>query len=301
MGLGRASNFRCHRSSCAGEAPAEEGITRHRTRGQRCLGGEPRGETPGLLPQRAARARARHARAEEPRPLSRPPPQRRPLLRRRDAPRRRCAYRLAHSLGRLLGVSPQRQRVADGVERVPQRASHAAGHHDQHRFAGPAAVPPRDHRRGRRSLARQARPLHVTAAKPVADDSDSSARLVARGATGWAPRRPRRRARRRPLCPKLDVDRGLDDSCVASLDCRQLPSAERGGRNGALTPPANFLSEHCARMSSPVRPLRRGAQSGPETRKLRAGGPPPACAISLTQPARDPSSVPQLRCSVTPL
>ena len=56
--------------------------------------------------------------------------------------------------------------------------------------------------------------------------------------------------------------------------------------------------------TTPGRILRRAlydAEGSPGQKRASSAraGPPPACAISLTQSARDPLSVPQLRCAVT--
>src|SRR6188768_4298136 len=59
-----------------------------------------------------------------------------------------------------------------------------------------------------------------------------------------------------------------------------------------------FVRALC-RTSSPAPPLRRRTQSWPETRNLAAGNAESARRSPLTQLARDPPPVPQLRCSVT--
>jgi hypothetical protein len=70
----RGSSFRCHRSSCVDEAPAEEGVSRHRSRRQRRLRREPRRDPSGPIPERAIRAR--RTGPEDPPRRRCPPPQR---------------------------------------------------------------------------------------------------------------------------------------------------------------------------------------------------------------------------------
>ena len=291
MRLGRGSSSRCHRSSCVDEAAAEEGILGHRSRRQRRLRCEPRGEPRCPVPQRAARAG--RPGAEDPRGRHRPPSKRGPLLRRRDAPRLRRAHRPARPLRRRPRIPPEGKRIADGVERVPQCPAHPPRHDDQHRPAHATAVTPRDHGRQRRSLARPRRSLNVTAPETVAHDRNSAAGLPARSPATGAARRAHRRAGRRCLCPKLDVDRGLDDACVASLDRLQLPSAELGGTTVLRTPPANFLSEHQARASSPARPSTTPSAIPARNAQPRRRGisprppdlPHAACARSRSRPS----------------
>jgi hypothetical protein len=297
MGFGWVSTSRCHRSSCVDEAPAEEASRgtapvgsgareasheERRSAGSRSVPpalGAPEPKSRGAAP--AQRLSDEHCSgAERPRALA-------VLTARRACSAVACAY------------PPEGQRVADGVQRVAHSPAYASGHDDQHRPARPAAVPPRGHGRGRRRLARLARPLHVAAPKPVAHDRNAAAWLMARSPAPGAARRTHRRAGRRPSCPKLDVDRGLDDPCVASLDCRQLPSAEHGGRTVLEHRPPTFCPSPCdgRLLRRPL--LRRRTRSWPETRNLAAGDVDPARRTPLMQLARDPPLVPQLRCSVT--
>jgi hypothetical protein len=85
--------------------------------------------------------------------------------------------------------------------------------------------------------------------------------------------------------------------CFAGLSSTAFGGARR--ENGARTPPANFLSEPCA-----GRFLRRSlydAERDPGQKRANSarGMPIPPAGTSLTQLARDPPLVPQLRCSVT--
>jgi hypothetical protein len=115
---------------------------------------------------------------------------------------------------------------------------------------------------------------------------------MARSPAPRAAPRTHRRAGRRPSCPKLDVDRGLDDPCVASLDCRQLPSAEHGGRTVLLHRPPTFCPSPVpdffsgAPSTTPTAILARNAQ----TRRGRCRSRPPhsphaACTRSTSRPS----------------
>jgi hypothetical protein len=208
---GRSCSHR-NRSTCVeqDESPAEKGIRWHLARAERSVRGEPHRDASRPVSQRAARPR--RGRTEDPRRARRPPSQRRPLLRRREATRLRCAHSSPRSLRRYACISPERQCIPDRVERVAQRPSHPTRHHDQHRPATRAPIPPRQDRGRARCLVRLQRPLHRATTQAVPNDPQSAPRLPTSDPTRRATRRPHRRARRGRCCPKLDLNRRLYDS-----------------------------------------------------------------------------------------
>src|SRR2546425_1172209 len=144
----------------------------------------------------------------------------------------------------------------------------ARRHHAQHCPALHASVPPRQHRRGLRGLAGLVRTLDLTAPEAMAHDGQRPPRLPTRHPATRAPCWTHRRARRRYLRPKLDVDTGLDDSCVASLDSLQLPFGGARRENGARYTARHLFVRALCRTFSPGGPLRRPRRSRPETCKL---------------------------------
>lgn len=116
--------------------------------------------------------------------------------------------------------------------------------------------------------------LDLAAPEAVAHDAERLTGLAARSPATGATRRANRRAGRRYLRPKLDVDRGLDDACVASLDSLQSPSAERGGTTvGATTARHLFVRAPCPGVFSSVAPYDISRASGQKrARSARATG-----------------------------
>jgi hypothetical protein len=116
----------------------------------------------------------------------------------------------------------------------------------------------------------------------MTDEPERPSGLPTRSPATGAARRAHRRARRWRLRPKLDLDRGLDDSYGASRDRLQSPSAERGGRTVLDTPPATFLSEPCA--GRLLRPGLYDADRDPAQK--RAGSPRGTFTCPVSNPSR---------------
>lgn len=214
-----------HHSSCVDKPPTKERIPRDLTRRQRRVRCEPRGQPGRALAERPARAR--HRRSEDGARARDPSAQRRPLLGRREAPSRRRADCLAHLLGALACVAPERQRVRDRRQRVPHPWPDPARNDDQDRPARGARVAAAEDLRVRRLFAGLVRALDAAGAQTMADDRQRLTRLPARRFARWTVRRPGRCARGDPACPRLDVEPGMNDSIPASRSCCKQPTSPR--------------------------------------------------------------------------
>ena len=205
-------------------------------RRQRRVCSEPDRELGGALTKRAGGGW--HACAEDRGRAPHPPAQRRPLLGRGEPARARRARRRSCPLRVGPGIAPERERIRDAREGVPEAATDAARDDHEDCAARGAQEAATLDLAVHRIPAGLERALDHASEQPVPDERQRLARLAARNATSGAARGPHRAARRRGAGPGLDADLGMDDSYGASRGLTQRSSSRSRREHGASTPPA---------------------------------------------------------------
>jgi len=164
----------------------------------------------------------------------RPPPQAGPAGRGGRAHRGERAHAPADLGGCVLGNAPERQRQCDSTGRVQAVPQQSAGHHDHHRAAGLALVPPdQDPDQIRQPVRRGWAPL-VPLTQAVPMEPQRPTRWAPSGTADRAPAWSGHLHARGISDPPLDVERAVYDSTLAPVACFHRPGARRGACSNTL-------------------------------------------------------------------